>query len=216
MTEPVDWLLIRSDLLQDLVGEAEGAAAKYHQEMKGYRQAEHDRLDQLVGRARLALQGPAVPWAEEIQVLQDQIERLQMELEVCKHDESNIQYWAGQDDGCLGAAGRWQEALTNPMPKAGVMGEPLETLYRQTEALRRDLEGFHGISLELASVTSDLALVRGQRDGYVAILVKVLNTIEKQWQPHNEASRAACEHLLSWLGDTNDAAWAAIAEGRKR
>jgi hypothetical protein len=153
-------------------------------------------------------------WAAEMQALQDQIERLTLELEVCKHDETDVKYWAGQDDGVMGAAQRWQEALTNPIPKPGVMQEPLETLYRQTEALRLDLQGFHGQAEALASLKADLALVRGQRDGYASLVAWVMGVIEKHWQPHNEGSRAACEGVLELLGDSNDAAWAALQAGK--
>jgi hypothetical protein len=153
-------------------------------------------------------------WAAEMQALQDQVERLTLELEVCKHDESNAQYWAGQDDGCLGAAGRWQEALTNPMPKPGVMQEPLETLYRQTEALRRDLEGFHGIAVELANAKTDLALVRGQRDGYASMIVHVFHEIAHHWHPRKKDERAACDQVLDRLGASVEASLEATEAAR--
>jgi hypothetical protein len=135
-----------------------------------------------------------------MQALQDQIERLTLDLEVARSDEANAHFWAGQDDGCKGAAQRWQEALTDPMPKSGVMGELLEPLYRQTEALR----------LELLQNESEFALVRGQRDGYAYLLSGVIDVIEQHWHPHNEASRSACEGILNSLGGMHDAAWAAI------
>lgn len=200
MTIPDDWLLIRSDLLRDLVGEAEGAAAKYHQDMKGYRQAEHDRLDLLVELGRTTLAGPEIPWAAEIQVLQDQIEELQLELDCARRNPEVTTYWSGIEDGTRGTAGRWEEALTHPMPKPGVMPEPLESLYRQTEALRQTL----------ATTQSHLALVSGQRDGYAWLMSGVMDTIEAFWQPHDDASRAACELLLKRLGDSNDAARVAL------
>jgi len=48
-------------------------------------------------------------------------------------------YWEGHDEAVAGVAGRWEEALTCPIPKAGVMQEPLESLYRKTEELRAQL-----------------------------------------------------------------------------
>ncbi len=52
----------------------------------------------------------------------------------------SAEYWKGHDDAVRGVAMRWEEALTAPIPKAGVMSEPLEFLYRRTEALRTALE----------------------------------------------------------------------------
>lgn len=53
-------------------------------------------------------------------------------------------YWEGHDEACAGVVNRWQEALTLPIPNAGVLGDPkMEDCYRQTEALRQriaDLE----------------------------------------------------------------------------
>jgi len=144
--------------------------------------------------------------ADEIQQLRDQIELLELDLECARRNENNVNYWYGQDDGVRGACLRWQEALTNPMPKLGVMQQPLEALYRLTEALRRDL----------ATVQSNLALVTGQRDGYAWLLSGVMDTIEAYWQPHDEASRAAYETLLKRLGNRNDAAWVAMrSQGMK-
>lgn len=143
---------------------------------------------------------------DEIQQLRDRIELLELDLECARRNENNVNYWYGQDDGVRGACQRWQEALTNPMPKPGIMQEPLEKLYRQTEALRR----------ELASMQSTLALVSGQRDGYAWLLSGVMDTIEAFWQPHNDASRNAYETLLKRLGDRNDAAQVALrAKGMK-
>lgn len=136
----------------------------------------------------------------DLGALQAEIQRLTMELEVCRHDETDVQYWAGQADGCKGAAQRWREALSEPIPKAGVMGELLEPLYRETEALR----------LALIEAESNLALTRGHRDGYAYLLSGVLDAIEKHWLPHNEASRSACEAILTRLGGMHDAAWEAI------
>jgi hypothetical protein len=52
----------------------------------------------------------------------------------------SAEYWKGHDDAVRGVAKRWEEALTAPIPKAGVMNEPLESLYRRTEALRTAIE----------------------------------------------------------------------------
>lgn len=69
-----------------------------------------------------------------------ELENLKLDIEVIRHDEANANYWAGQDEGAAGVSGRWEEALTKPIPKAGVMREPLECLYRRTEALRSRAE----------------------------------------------------------------------------
>lgn len=66
----------------------------------------------------------------------EELHRLRMDIEVIRHDEGNANYWAGQDEATAGVCKRWEEALTNPIPKAGVMQNPLEYLYRRTEALR--------------------------------------------------------------------------------
>lgn len=58
------------------------------------------------------------------------------EMELTAADILSPAYWRGHDMAVAGVAGRWEEALTDPMPKPGVMHEPLETLYRRTEALR--------------------------------------------------------------------------------
>ena len=49
-------------------------------------------------------------------------------------------YWQGYDDAVAGVAMRWTQALTAPIPAPGTMNEPLESLYRRTEALRADAE----------------------------------------------------------------------------
>lgn len=142
---------------------------------------------------------PPDTWASEMQALQDQIERLTLELEVCRHDESNAQYWAGQDDGRIGVATRWEEALSAPIPKGGMMQEPLESLYRRTEVLR----------LDLAAAISDIALVRGQRDGLSMLLMAVFDDIALHWKPHNKESRL----VLRRLGDAVLAAREAMEAG---
>lgn len=137
---------------------------------------------------------------KEVEALQDRIDILELDLECARRNENNVNYWTGQDDGLRGACQRWQEALTEVMPRSGAMQEPLESLYRQTEALR----------LELLKTESEFHLVRGQRDGYAYLLSGVIDVIEQHWLPHNEASRSACEGILNSLGGMHDAAWAAI------
>jgi hypothetical protein len=113
---------------------------------------------------------PPATWAAEMQVLQDQIQTLELDLECARRNENAATYWYGQDDGVRGTCLRWAEALTDPMPKAGTMREPLETLYRQTEALRRDLDDYAGLMVAHAQAVAELAFVRGQRDGAVSLL----------------------------------------------
>lgn len=49
-------------------------------------------------------------------------------------------FWKGHDNATHGVAMRWRQALEAPIPAPGVMNEPLESLYRRTEALRAALE----------------------------------------------------------------------------
>jgi hypothetical protein len=149
---------------------------------------------------------PPATWAAEMQALQDQIERLGLELEVCRHDESNVQYWAGQDDGVRGVCLRWEEALSTPIPKAGVMQAPLESLYRRTETLR----------LERDTAVSDLALARGMNDGYVCLLQAAMAVIEQHWAPHDPESSDLRDALLERFGQSANAAWEAVAARLQR
>lgn len=55
-------------------------------------------------------------------------------------DQGNPAYWRGVDEGVRGTAMRWDEALKAPMPRPGVMRDPLEGLYRRTEDIRQALE----------------------------------------------------------------------------
>jgi hypothetical protein len=155
-------------------------------------------------------------WAAEMQALQDQVERLTLELEVCKNAASSAQYWEGLDAGVMGTAQRWQEALTDPIPKPGVMGSVLESPYRQTEQLRLDLQGFHGQAEALASVKADLAFVRGQRDGYAYLLHATLEAMNAHWAPHDETSASIRRVLQQKLGASVDAAWAAMQADREK
>lgn len=149
---------------------------------------------------------PPDSWASEMQALQDQIERLTLDLEVARHDEANAHYWAGEEYGSLGAAGRWEEALTEPIPKAGVMREPLESLYRRTEVLRQDL----------ACAISDIALLRGQNDGYLHLLHVVMASIDEHWAPHDPVSSNVRDELLERLGRSANAAREAVVAGLRR
>lgn len=58
------------------------------------------------------------------------------EMELTAADTLSPAYWRGHDLAVIGVCDRWNEALTDPVPKPGVMHEPLESLYRRTEALR--------------------------------------------------------------------------------
>ena len=68
----------------------------------------------------------------------DEIKDLQLQVAVAGTETAA--YYAGQDAALAGISQRWEEALTNPIPKAGKMNEPLEGLYRRTEKLRADLQ----------------------------------------------------------------------------
>lgn len=142
----------------------------------------------------------------EIEQLREQIAELELELDCARRNQEVVTYWQGIEDGTRGTAGRWQEALTHPMPKHGVMPEPLESLYRQTEALRQGLEGVHGVAEQLANLKADLVLVRGQRDGYASMIVHVFHDIAHYWHPRNKVERAACDHVLDRLGEVTKAA----------
>mgnify|MGYP006951127651 CR=1 FL=1 len=150
--------------------------------------------------------GPGENWASEMQALQDQIEQLGLELECARRNENNVNYWYGQDDGVRGAALRWHEALTCSIPKAGTMQEPLESLYRRTEVLRQDL----------ACAISDIALLRGQNDGYLHLLHVVMASIDEHWAPHDPVSSNVRDELLERLGRSANAAWEAVVAGLRR
>ncbi|MNY72495.1 hypothetical protein D3C86_2110670 [compost metagenome] len=67
-------------------------------------------------------------------------------------------------DGVLGVTTRWEEALTEAIPKAGTMQRPLEDLYRRTEQLRLDnaaLQGAVDYFNEQAAARGEPILVRG-------------------------------------------------------
>lgn len=55
-------------------------------------------------------------------------------------DQDTLIYWRSHDEACAGVAERWRQALEDPIPNPGVLGdETLEALYRRTEALRASL-----------------------------------------------------------------------------
>lgn len=149
---------------------------------------------------------PPDTWASEMQALQDLIEQMGLELDCARRNENNVNYWYGQDDGVRGAAGRWEEALTCPIPKAGSMQEPLESLYRRTEALRQERD----------TAVSDLALALGRCDGYLYLLHAAMAVIEKHWAPHDPVSSNARDELLERFGASANAAWEAVAAGLRR
>lgn len=62
---------------------------------------------------------------------------LKLQLSVVNTDKAA--WWEGHDKAIAGAAMRWKQALETPIPKPGVMNEPLESLYRATEFLRARL-----------------------------------------------------------------------------
>lgn len=66
------------------------------------------------------------------------IENLQMALSVSGMETEA--YHAGENAAFAGVTERWEQALKDPIPKTGVMNDPLESLYRRTEDLRRKLE----------------------------------------------------------------------------
>jgi len=151
------------------------------------------------------LSQPPDTWASEMQALQDQIEVLQLDLDCARRNEAAATYWYGQDDGVRGACKRWDEALTDPIPKDGTMREPLESLYRRTEVLR----------LDLAAAIGDIALVRGQRDGLATLLATTLQTINAHWLPHNKAAETLRAELMKRLLKAVDAVGEARVTGAK-
>lgn len=70
--------------------------------------------------------------------LKEEAKNQEMQL-MCQYasDVTSQEYWRGHNSAVAGVAKRWEEALTEPIPKAGIMSEPLESLYRRTEALRQ-------------------------------------------------------------------------------
>jgi hypothetical protein len=91
-----------------------------------------------------------------------EIERLQHALYLAELDAAIAgtetgQYWRGQDEACAGVMGRWDEALTQPIPKPGTLGdEKMERLYRDTEALRKDAELWQGLYCRAVNAANGL------------------------------------------------------------
>lgn len=80
-----------------------------------------------------------------------EIERLKLDIEVIRADEANANYWAGQDVGAAGVYQRWEEALSDEATKAGVMAEPIESLYRRTVALREHDAWVTGVVIDITN-----------------------------------------------------------------
>jgi hypothetical protein len=70
--------------------------------------------------------------------LEQRITELEMSLAVAGTETAA--YFKGCDETLAGIAGRWKESLEEPIPKPGVMNEPLESLYRRTEQLRQRIK----------------------------------------------------------------------------
>jgi hypothetical protein len=70
--------------------------------------------------------------------LEQRINELEMSLAVAGTETAA--YFKGCDETLAGIAGRWKESLEEPIPKPGVMNEPLESLYRRTEQLRQRIK----------------------------------------------------------------------------
>lgn len=87
----------------------------------------------------------------------DAILDLQLQLSVA--GTNTAAYFAGQDAAFAGIVERWTQALSDPIPKAGVMNEPLEGLYRRTEELRRKR------NLALAFITQCAGMSGGMVNG---------------------------------------------------
>jgi len=85
---------------------------------------------------------------EQLRKAERERDEAQMALSA-RYDVSKA-WWAGNDAGAAGVADCWRRAIEEPYPKPGVMSEPLESLYRKTEALRA----------KLTAAESHLALLR--------------------------------------------------------
>jgi len=75
---------------------------------------------------------------KRIYELEEKLKNQDMQL-ACERMDSN-RFLAGQEDGVRGAVMRWNQALTEPYPKSGVMSPILEKPYRQTEELRKRID----------------------------------------------------------------------------
>jgi len=75
---------------------------------------------------------------KRIDELEEKLNNQDMQL-ACERMDS-ARFIAGQEDGVRGAVMRWNQALTEPYPKSGVMSPILEKPYRQTEELRRRID----------------------------------------------------------------------------
>jgi len=68
--------------------------------------------------------------------LEKKVEDLELQLAMCNYETAA--WYEGHDDATEGFAQVWEAALTEPIPKPGAMREPFESLYRRTEALRKE------------------------------------------------------------------------------
>lgn len=79
--------------------------------------------------------GAAHPFSHAaVGVLLQRIADLELQVEMAGYQSAA--YLKGEDAGVAAVAARWKEALESPIPAPGKMNEPLEGLYRLTEALR--------------------------------------------------------------------------------
>lgn len=88
-------------------------------------------------------------------------------------------YWKGHDEAVAGVAGRWREALDDPMPKVGVMSEPLEGLYRRTEALRKSLDNIIASMALESSCALKYDTYQVEKDAYDVALAALKKTIRE-------------------------------------
>jgi len=88
---------------------------------------------------------------KRIDGLEEKLKNQDMQL-ACQRMDS-ARFIAGQEDGVRGAAMRWNQALTAPYPKAGVMSPILEKPYRQTEGLRKRIDE---LEAEVKMLTADV------------------------------------------------------------
>lgn len=77
--------------------------------------------------------------ASHAERLRKKADDLELQLSMCNYETAA--WWEGNDAGVFGVMGLWKQALNDSIPKPGKISyEPLETLYRQTEALRTSRE----------------------------------------------------------------------------
>jgi predicted nuclease with TOPRIM domain len=116
-----------------------------HEEVHADKRRLVREIDVLLNGAGAAQQASLCDLVHEIGGLRSEIKRLTKELETAQMDAAVAgtetgAFWKGHDEAVAGVAGRWRAALEDPIPKSGAMNEPLESLYRRTEALRTKIE----------------------------------------------------------------------------